>query len=100
MYGNKYDTKYFLYFNITIVEEEGALWDVGSAAYKDKNEVARAWKKVNQVQKICAIKSQSVNRFGAEKSRDLNTILPHSLGAIFPREKSHNVNRHLENDMD
>ncbi len=31
---------------ITLVEEKGALWDVGSAAYKCKNEVARAWKKV------------------------------------------------------
>ncbi len=31
---------------IDLVEKEGTLWDVGSAAYKNKNEVARAWKKV------------------------------------------------------
>ncbi len=31
---------------IALVEEEGALMDVGKAAYKDKNKVARAWKKV------------------------------------------------------
>ncbi len=44
---------------IAIVEEDGALWD--------KNEVARAWKKVNQVLKNCAIKSQSVNSFWGGK---------------------------------
>ncbi len=38
---------------IALVEEEGVLLDFGSAAYKDKNEVARAWKKVNQVLKMC-----------------------------------------------
>ncbi len=54
---------------------------------KSKNEVALPWKKVNHVLKICAIKSQSVNRFGAEKSRDLDMILPRGLGAIFPRGK-------------
>ncbi len=32
---------------IALVEEEGALWDVGSAAYKDENEVDRAWKTNN-----------------------------------------------------
>ncbi len=31
---------------IAPVDEEGALWDVGSAAYKDKNQVARVWKNV------------------------------------------------------
>ncbi len=60
---------------IVLVEEEVTLWD--------KNEVARAWKKVNRVLKNCAIKSRSVNRFGMEKSRNLNTILPHGLRVIF-----------------
>ncbi len=64
---------------IALVEEEGALCD--------KNEIARAWKKVNQVLKNCVIKSRSVNRFGAEKSRDLDTILLCGLGAIFPHRK-------------
>ncbi len=68
---------------IVLVEKEEELLDVGIAAYKDKNEVARAWKIVNQVLKICAIKSQSVNRFGVEKLRDLDTILLHCLGGDF-----------------
>ncbi len=51
---------------IVLVEEEGALWD--------KNKVARAWKKVNQVLKNVAMKSGNVNRFGVEKSLDLDAI--------------------------
>ncbi len=31
---------------ITLVQEDGLLWYVGSATYTDKNEVARVWKKV------------------------------------------------------
>ncbi len=64
---------------IALVEEEGGVWD--------KNEVARAWKKVNQVLKNCAIKSQSMNRFRAEKLRNLDMILPRSLRVIFPHGK-------------
>ncbi len=64
---------------IALVEEEGALWD--------KNEVTRAWKKVNHVLKNSAIKLLSVNRFGVEESRDLDTILPCGFGAIFLRGK-------------
>ncbi len=37
--------------------------------------------------KNCAIKSRTVNCFGPKKSRDLNKILSHGLGAIFPRGK-------------
>ncbi len=73
---------------IALVEEDGALWDVGSVAFKDKNEVARAWKKVNHVLKICAIKSRSVNRFGVEKSHDLDMILTRGLGVTFPHGKN------------
>ncbi len=51
--------------------------------------------KVNQVLKNCGIKSRSVNHFGAEKSHDLDTILPHGLGWFFHVEKLPSVNQHI-----
>ncbi len=59
----------------------------GREALWDKNEVARAWKKVDQVLKNFAIKSRNLNHFGAEKFHDLDTILLRSLGVIFPPGK-------------
>ncbi len=61
---------------IALVEEEGPLWD--------KNEVARAWKKVNQVLKNCAIKSRSVNCFGWKNCVIWIQCYSKGLGAIFP----------------
>ncbi len=77
---------------IAFLKEEVALWD--------KNKVANAWKKGNKVLKNCAIESQSVNRFGVEKSRDLDMILLRGLRRFFRVKKSHSVNRHLKYPLD
>ncbi len=59
---------------IVLVKEEGALWD--------KNEVTRALKP--GAEKFCAKFAKCES---AEKSCDLDTILPRSLEAIFLRGK-------------
>ncbi len=53
----------------------------------DKNEVARAWKKVNQVLKNCTIKLRNVNRFGGGKITGFGYDFTTWFGAIFPHGK-------------
>ncbi len=91
-FGGGADTRNCVLKFIALVEEEWALWD--------KNEVARAWKKFNQMLKNFAIKSRRVNHFVAEKSHDLGTNLPRSLGQFLNPEKSHSVNPHYKSRVE